>query len=231
MFVQPPLSEMGTCLPHESLSLGKRQPWPQAQAGAAPGEANICFLSVNPQTEECGVTTCVAPWGGSCVWRDGGMSPFGCAIYFLNICGRKQEPGGGMWGQGWAGRAGQQSIGRGSAGDGGAPALPSRPMCPCNTQPEPSSATSLMDGEGGCGSPSWSLASFPGSAICLDAAGHTRANHCLHKKLFQREWARSHQDQGFANFNCKRFCVMLTSIKPGLVCSPAPPKKLKSPTK
>lgn len=87
-------------LPQARGSPSHRHRLEQAQAGAAPGEANICFLSVNPQTEECRVTTCVAPWGGSCVWRDAGMSLFGCAVYFLNICGRKQEPGGGMWGQG-----------------------------------------------------------------------------------------------------------------------------------
>lgn len=47
------------------------------------------------------------------MWRDAGMFPFGYAVYFLNICGRKQELGGGMWGQGWAGRAGQQRVSRG----------------------------------------------------------------------------------------------------------------------
>lgn len=51
-FVQPTLPGMGTCppqeplsSPQEPLSSGKRQPWPWARAGVAPGETNICFLS------------------------------------------------------------------------------------------------------------------------------------------------------------------------------------------
>lgn len=74
-------------------------------------------------------------------------------IFSIFVEGNKSRVGG-MWGQGWAGRAGQQSVGRGSAGDGGQPALPNHPICPCDTQPGPSSVTSLMDREGGCGSPS-----------------------------------------------------------------------------
>lgn len=94
-----PGKELGLCN-HPCQGWGPACPMsPFAQARGNPGHGHglgqssekpiFAFLLVNPQAEECGVTTCMAPRGVSCVWRDTGMSPFGCAIYFLNICGRK----------------------------------------------------------------------------------------------------------------------------------------------
>lgn len=149
IFTQPPLPEWGPACTTRPFPYARGSPSHRHRLEQPQEKPIFAFSQLTLRLRNAGSPPVWLP-GEAAVC--GGMSPFGYAVYFLNICGRKQELHGGMWGQGWAGRAGQQSIGRGSAGDGGQPALPNHPMCPCDTQP--SSATSLMDGKCGCGSPS-----------------------------------------------------------------------------
>lgn len=84
-----PCQGWGPACPMSPIPQARGNPGHGHGLGRSPEKPIFAFLLVNPQAEECGVTTCTAPWGVSCAWRDTGMSPFGCAIYFLNICGRK----------------------------------------------------------------------------------------------------------------------------------------------
>lgn len=198
-----PCQGWGPACPASPFSQARDSPHHGHGLGRPSKKPIFAFSSVNPWAEECRVTTCVAPRGGSCVRRDAGTSPFSRAIYFLNICGRKREPGGNMGPR--MGREGWQTERwPGSVGEGGRPAPPNRPTCPPATLPGPSSAPTSCRSPSGSerchGSPLLYLASSPGLAICLDTAGHAGANRCLHKKPLQVEWARSHREQGFSSF-------------------------------
>jgi len=88
-FVQTSLPAWGLASPASPFPQARVSPGHGHRQGWPPENPIFAFPPVNPWAEECGVTTCVAPLGSDCVWRDAGTSPFCRTIYFLNICGRK----------------------------------------------------------------------------------------------------------------------------------------------
>lgn len=84
------------------------------------------------------------------MWRDARTSLFSHAIYFLNICGRKREPGGKCEAKDGPGGL-AESVSQGSADEGGWPLLPKLPMHLPDTLSEPSSAPTFCCSPSGWG--------------------------------------------------------------------------------
>lgn len=197
-----PCQGWGPVHPASPLPQARGSPGHRHGLGWPPEKPIFAFSPVNSWSEECGVTTCAAPQRGSCMRRDAGTSPFGSAIYFLNICGRKRERGERGAEDGPGGLADRASAKGQRVREAGQrfPTTPNGPCHPAQTLlslhllPQPFWIRSAAVGLLSCALP------LPPAQPSADAARHAGANRCLHKKPLQGEWARSRREQGFSSF-------------------------------